>query len=72
MRSLFIRDSLLLDGDKLELAQDVLGQPGDLDTASCGLVRGVKLLVDGVELGKIAHVLQENLQRGLSAIGAWT
>ena len=54
-------DLLLLNGDELELAQDVFGEPGDLDTASSGLVGRVKLFVDGVELGKVAHVLQEDL-----------
>jgi hypothetical protein len=48
---------LLLDGDELELAQDVLGKPGDLDTAPGGLVRSVEFLVDGVELGKVTHIL---------------
>jgi hypothetical protein len=54
-------DLLLLDGDELELAQDVLGQPGDFHTAPSGLVGRVELFVDGVELGKVAHVLQEDL-----------
>lgn len=52
---------LLLDGDELELAQDVLGEPGDFHTASSGLVGRVELFVNGVELGKVAHVLQEDL-----------
>jgi hypothetical protein len=55
---------LLLNGDELELAQDVLGEPGDLDTASSGLVGRVELFVDGIELGKVAHVLQEDLSEG--------
>lgn len=54
-------DLLLLNGDELELAQDVFGEPGDLDTASSGLVGRVEFFVDSVELCKVAHVLQEDL-----------
>lgn len=53
-------ESLLLHRDEFEFAKNILGKPGNFDTASGGLVGRVELFVDGIELGKVTHVLEED------------